>query len=373
MSILACIIPHRYIDTNIRESMEILNSEGRFPMIKNIPLYGKDNITDGSMYNIAISGYDMSYFEEAIMNPWSYSYNDKIHTAEYGLRTLNTQNGTIERQSYGRYWHGYQVPLRILSIFFNIREQRIFHCILLWSIFLLLTYVIYLKLGKFVSIGWFLTLLICGFPVVPLSLQYIGCYYITFISVFIILLKPKFSSNFILFFIIGGLTSYIDFLTVPLITLCIPAIFSCLLNNKNLTWRCLFLIIIFWGLGYVSIWASKWIIQFLYLGNDALNMVIHAGEAHTIIPFLPAGINHKYFLITCELLSIVLLVDISIYLSKKNKTSQVKKLFFISIIPFVWYFVFLGHNVCHIWFTYRSLTTTIYCCWLILFSKKIKL
>jgi len=373
MSVAICCIPHKYFDENIRTSLQTLSEEGRFPWTMGNILWGKDNITDGSMYNIAISGYAMNPIEEAINNPWSYPATDKkVHTADCGLKAMKFKNDIVERHSYGRYWHGYQVPLRITSIFFSIKGQRIFHSIVLWSCFLMLTFLLYKRMGLYASMGWFLSLLVVGFPAVPLSLQYVACYYIMFGTVFIMLFKTKWINSPILFFIVGGFTSYMDYLTVPLITLCIPLVFSVLFDNEEKKLSKLATLALMWGIGYFGIWSAKWLIQYAYMGSEAVNQVIYAGEGHTIIPFLPKGIAHKYFWITCILLTAALLYEIIIFILVKNKTNRIKQLFIISLIPFVWYIIFLGHNVCHIWFTYRSLTTTFYCSWLIMFYNKLR-
>lgn len=373
MSVLACCIPHELIDENMRNSMIQLSEEGRFPWTFGNILWARDNVTDGTMYNIAVSGYNMNFLSEALINPRTYNGDEKDHPADLGITALNKDDKNIERISYGRYWHGYQVPLRITSIFFTIKGQRIFHSIALWLIFLGLTYLIWKKFNFTAAAGWFLSFIIIGFPAVSLSLQYVACYYIMFLTVLLILLKPSLKYKPIYFFIIGGITSYMDFLTVPLITICIPLIFI-VTGNYKVSYKLLLKILIYWFAGYALIWATKWILLSLYIGTEeALLDAVYAGEAHTIIPFLPNGFNHKFFIIACSLLGLVFITDLAVYISNKNKTTQVKQLFLISLIPFVWYFFILGHSVCHIWFTYRNLTVTILCCWMIIFSTKIKL
>ncbi len=373
MSVLACCIPHRLIDDNIRNSMIQLSEEGRFPWTFGNILWARDNVTDGTMYNIAVSGYKMNSISEALINPRTYNGDKKSHPADLGIIALNKGNDTVERISYGRYWHGYQVPLRITSIFLSIKGQRIFHSIVLWFIFIGLTWLIWKKFNLTVAAGWFISLLIIGFPAVPLSMQYVACYYIMFSTVLLILLKPSLQNNPIFFFITGGITAYMDFLTVPLITICIPLIFI-VISNSDISNKKILHILSSWFIGYAAIWATKWILQSCYAGNDeALLDAVIASEAHTIIPFLPNGINHKFFIIACSLLGLFFITDLAIYLLKKNKSQQIKQIFFISLIPFVWYFFMLGHSVCHIWFTYRNLTATALCCWIIIFSNKLEI
>lgn len=373
LSVISCLIPHKYIDTNIRKSMEYLSEEGRFPCTFGNILWARDNITDGTMYNISVSGYGLNPFEECMINLRTITDNDSIHSATYGLMALNKQNDSVERKSYGRYWHGYQVPLRISSMFITIRGQRIFHSIFIFFLLCISSVMIKKEFGNYVSIIWIVTFVLLGIIAVPLSLQYVACYYIMFLSVIALLRWPSLMHNLMFFFIIGGFTSYMDFLTIPLITILIPASIIILQNYNLLSYKTLFSIISTWLIGYCSIWSSKWILQSLFFGYNALTNAIGAGGAHFILTFLPDGITHKFFIITCIFLSLALLTCITIYVLKKNKTKSIKQLFIIALIPFLWYFVFLGHNTMHIWFTYRSLTTTVFCSLLIIFSNKIKL
>lgn len=372
ISVAVCLIPHSYIDNNIRQSLTTLSEEGRFPWTCGFVLWGRDNITDGSMYNVAVSGYDMNPVEEMIINPWTYQGTDKMHTADFALMTMDTRDGSIERQSYGRYWHGYQVPLRISSIFLTIKGQRIFHSVVLWSLLLLTTFLLYRRFGKYAAFGWITCFLILGFPVVPLSMQYVACYYIVFLSVTLMLLRPGLNNNNLFFFIIGGVTSYMDYMTVPLITLGVPLAVS-IISQTSDKGKDMLSKILSWCLGYGGIWVTKWLIQYAYMGPDALNKVIGASEFHTIFSFLPEGINHKYFAITCGmlLLALILTLIISIFSYRKNRSMKLRELIILALIPFCWYFVLLGHNVNHIWFTYRTLTITFLCCWFMILNNKI--
>lgn len=371
-NILICLIPHKYIDNNIRESLVILCEEGIFPdKTKNI-LWVKDNMTDGSMLNIAISGYGMNAIVEAAYNPWSFEGYDLYSPAEAGLMAINTQDNTIPRQSYGRYWHGYQIPLRLLSTTFNIKGIRIFNTVLLWSLFIIVSIILYKKLGISVSVCWLLTFLILGFPAVPLSMQYVACYYITLLAVLSMLLFPKkLMNNTVFYFIIGGLTCYLDFLTVPLVTVGVPLAINILYNNRDLSFKKFCILILSWFCGYGSIWTTKWILQFMIAEPDFYNSVVGAAQVHIIFNFLPDGFLHKYFLITSVLLIVSLVGTLSSYALSyyKKHTTTSKELLVLALIPFVWCFILLGHTVVHNWFTYRTLTVTLFSVMTLIFCK----
>lgn len=376
MCILACMVPHHLTDEHIRESMEILEDEGRFPLTCGVLLWGKDNITDGTMFNIAVSGYDMNPVQEAILNPWTYENDSSKHTAYYGLKTLNTQDGTVPRVEYSRYWHGYQLPLRLWSTIFSIHGIRVVNTVILWSLLLITTTMIWTRFGKFVGIGWPLVLLVVGFPAVPLSIQYTTCFYIMFISAIVFLKWPKLLDNLVAYFVIGGLTSFFDYLTTPVLTITIPLIIILLYKRGAISYKRILLVLFIWGLGYGAIWSTKWLIS-LWLGVDDIEFALNGLSGNGYYTFT-ALFNwtepHKYQNLTIGLLLSAFLITSCIYLYRRKKTQYVAfadKLFVVSLIPFGWYIVFLGHSIVHIFFTYRSLIPTAFCCWLLLSLNKI--
>lgn len=60
----------------------------------------------------------------------------------------------------------------------------------------------------------------------------------------------------------GISTAYFDFLTYPLVTFGIPMIFCILINEKNTceNWKEMPIMGIHWGIGYLGMWAEKWLI-----------------------------------------------------------------------------------------------------------------
>lgn len=371
LNVVVCCVSHKYIDGNLRESLCTLSEEGRFPWLWGNVLWAKDNVSDGTMYNIAVSGYGMNPLEEAIINPRTMKNSEEeINPADFGLMAIDTKDDSVDRYPYGRYWNGYQVPLRVASLFFDIRGMRIVNSIILWLLLFYTTMLLYRRFNICVSAGWFVSFILMGFIAVPLSLQYIGCFYILFGTVILMLHKPELMRNYLFYFIVGGVTSYIDLLTVPLLTISIPLVIIVLCNSQ-VSYKRLIVTIVSWFAGYSSIWITKWVLYIMLVGEDSISGIVDSCEAHTIIPFLPEGIGHKYFWITCGLLGIVLISDLIVYVTKRVKSTRVNQLFCISIMPFVWYVFFLGHTVVHIWFVYRNLVVTIFCCWLIMFYNKI--
>lgn len=370
MQWIAYAIPHELTDANVRESMQLLSKEGKFPRVLNNILWAKDNCTDGSMYNIAVSAYDMSPLEGMLLNPRTGEDFSTTLTSDYGLYAMEYPDDSEPRLSYGRYWHGYMFPLKISSIFVSLKWLRVFHIAALILLLIMSSIMIWRRYGKQIGIGWLLSFIIVGFEVVPLSLQYVGCYYIMFISVLVMLCYPKLMTNGIFYFIIGGCTSYVDFLTVPVLTLGMPLLICVIEYNGKIKYRQIIRQIFDWGLGYAMIWSSKWWLVSIYAGDDFDPSTFFNG-GHTLLSIAGGGFEHKYFMITCMMLGTCLIADVVYYLFMRRRCSSpiLSRLFFVSLLPFAWYAAMFMHSVVHIWFVYRALTVTVFACIVMTFMK----
>ncbi len=367
LNVLVSMIPHRLTDDNIRTSLQIISEEGRFPTLAGNPLWAKENVTDGTMYNMLVSDYGLSPLQEALTTPRTLDHEiDSVNPADFGLMALATQDGTVARRGYGRYWHGWQVPLRVLSMGLTIKGIRILNYVLLSLLLLGSAWLIRWRFGVRTAAGWLVAMFLAGFVAVPVSMQYVACFYIAMVAVAAACLRLSLARSVLFYFIIGGLTSYFDLITAPLITLCLPLAVA-ILCKPELRGRQFLALSGAWGAGYLGIWATKLLLMSLFSANNGFSEAAGAGVHYTIIPFLPEGVHHKYFVVTCLMLGAALVATVAIFALKKPHTSRRKMLFAVALIPFVWYVLFLGHNVIHLFFTYRNLLATFFCCWLILF------
>ena len=113
-----------------------------------------------------------------------------------------------------------------------------------------------------------ISLILYGYLLVSYSLESAPVFLVMMISSIILLKKIKKIKNLYLFiFIIACITNYVDYLTVPLITLAIPLILYITYKqkeNSNLQYKYFIKIIIkssiIWLLGYALTWFSKWVI-----------------------------------------------------------------------------------------------------------------
>lgn len=393
-------IPNKRIDWHVSESIPQLMSEGVYSKpFFNTRSAQLDNFTDSWMLNLAISADNSNPLKSALENPHRVSQKyangeiDKVQNLE-----ATAKDKSAPTMSYSRYWHGYLGILRPLLLFLNYTEIRFINMCALFLLFIIVNALLKRKLGTKIMVSFFLSMMMVMFIIVPMSLQFSSIFYVTFISMIIMLLYNKeIEENNLaiyMFFIIGSITSFLDLLTVPLVSLGVPLIAYMLLLQKqsNNNTESKFIIkqksnnkqrdiilnlieilknSIIWAIGYGATWATKWVIATIVLKEnvikDALNQILSRtsdSSGQTIISakaVIEQNMDVIYTDFILKLLLIILVVWIicMIFYRKDRKTIlNLVPILLIGLMPFVWYIVLKNHSYIHFWFTYRNLVIT---------------
>lgn len=399
--IMACSykIPNKRINWHVSESIQQLKTEGIYPRpFFNTASSQLDNFTDAWMLNISISADNKHPLKSSLQVPHRVAQKqgedniDKIRNLELSLDKKNIKTTS----SYSRYWHGYLGILRPLLIFFSYTEIRFMNMCALFMLFIVVNSLIKKKLGTKVMISFFISMMMVMFPIVPMSLQFSSMFYVTFISMIVVLLyHRKIEENKLaicLFFIIGSMTSFLDLLTAPLISLGIPLVTYILLiqnneikqnsriainniSSKHIADNIIEVIknSIMWGLGYGMTWASKWVIASIVLKQnvitDALNqMLVRTSDpggdtAFTVNSVIKATTSVMFTDFTLKIVIALLIIGIiAMILCRKhtNEIITITPILLIALMPFVWYIILKNHSQVHCWFTYRNLSITLY-------------
>ena len=217
--------------------------------------------------------------------------DDDFKSDDYMSLAYDTENVIkgnfkgLNKESYGRYWHGYQVTLKPLMTIMDYSAIRILNYILFSLLIVVCSWLIYRKIGKAACGLFVLSLALINFPIVPLSLQFSTCFYLSFLSMIAVMVFPRLVEKddnlYCTFFIIGGITSFMDFLTTPQLTLGLPMIVCLLMSNRKDKWKYVIYISIAWALGYGLIWASKWLVGYLLTGTNILADAMESAKLRT--------------------------------------------------------------------------------------------
>lgn len=390
---LAYSLPTGNMYKHVKESKEIFEVEGAYPVIMrghyntllksalglpedlSVNLDSKlDNFTDGLMLLEASFHSSHSPFIAAILNEHAFiKDNDPVET----LITIHSDENTeFEAATYARYWHGYEIFLKPLLMMFNYQEIR--YIIMAVQIILLITVITLLAYKHMIKeIVPFACMYLFLNPIaLSLSLQFSMMFIIVLMQFIVFLLwesKYKYGRNLWIyhFFIIGCLTSYMDFLTYPFVTFGITGGYLIFRYCKTLKDSLVSFVKsgIAWSLGYILMWGGKWIGGSILSGTnivrDALLTIqgrtsyTGADGAITYFDVLAKNIYVKFDYLFYATVFLIICVIIALFYKIKFPKKYIIFLIF-AVLPCIWYLITANHSYVHAYFTYRELAVSVY-------------
>ena len=313
---LTNLIPSSMLEENVHSSSETLAQEGE-KVTFNLK-YKEENIftfTDALMINTAYSvdsAHPIDSFMLARKNYIPGQTKEVYPDGQYNLgankKYINKNNGDLyqtkelyglmhgdnieDSYEYARYWHGYLAVLRPLLLLFDYSGIRIVLFLATAICVVSLVALICKKINILSGIIYGIGLLSISIFIVSKSINEILIFLVAFIASIILLLRySKMKHTGIFFFIVGSVSSFIDLLTAPLVTLGITAITYFLLMQKEEEKASIKKYIleilkigIVWVLGYGITWASKWVIVELVYGRPIISQAITQAFFRSDIP-----------------------------------------------------------------------------------------
>lgn len=371
-------LPSYRIRGHVAESVEQIKKEG----IGYIPFFNQfgarlDIHTDALMLNIALNKgmYENQGTLEKSMECSFYEEPSMILATE-----KSAQSDVFNNHEYSRYWHGVQVFLRPLLLFFNYTEIRY----LLMITILVLLGIAFSMMGKQLGIRYVIafaiTISFIYAIIIPTSLQYSCMFIILLLSIMTVCMMYKINKEEFLpyaFFIIGALSTYFDLLTYPLITLGIPLVLVILFENRQKR-KLLYLIGktiqlgLLWAVGYGALFVTKWFVASIILHKNAISIALEAflfrvngNEQYPVTRIEMLKSNFDCFFVPLAkytMLAITILwIGLFIFFRKKIRENKaVLPILIIAVVPYLWYIVFAGHSSIHVWFTYRIQAVSVF-------------
>lgn len=298
---------------------------------------------------------------------------------------------TVLGQDNGYRWNGVLALARPLLYFFHIGQVRY----LCMAAFFLLLFGAALKISQRLSpaFGFLFLLSFLWGDILSVSymLHHIGCFLVTFSAALLLAArKPGFwterlQSLPVIFYGIGAITVFIDSGTIPILTLGIPLATGILLIQKfnlehtnTMLWKCVGSCSLSWGLGFVWMAATKWLLAMLATGQNlmpeygarlAQGSLLSIGSPvkllqmlyHNINAFLsPAGFGARFLLI---LLAAILVGYTALFLTGHKPWKSCKPylpLVFLGMLPFLFYLLAPAHAHSHTSITFRALIAAFY-------------
>lgn len=390
------LIPSKLLTEHVKQSSEVMIEEGER---KHIDLgYKTEDIfvfTDALMLNITYSANPAEPLASAMLGRKNYipGQTTVVHIdSQYNLgasnKYKNSKNGDIYQTKelyglmhgdnitdsfeYARYWHGYTTILRPLLVIANYSQIRIIILILTFILVSLLLYKLYKRLDIQVTIIFLIGLLSVSIFTVTQGINEILVFLISLIFSIVLLSKKDLSKNLTeMFFIVGSITNFMDFLTAPLVTLGIPLIICILLWQKeNSNLKDIFIkgtkICIAWCTAYAITWIMKWILAQLIYGRPVIEQSIEQARyriGKDTFEIKEVLVRTLKYLSTNVVLSIMSLITIYVVgtlilhnkeeINLKQNVQEAIPYMITLFFPIIWFIVLKEHSFIHAFFTYR--------------------
>ncbi len=337
-----------------------------------------DNFTDSIILNQAICPVEAPVLEKAVFN-YQVNYWRQYEQPENLYRFLQGEKG-YRYQGYTHYWGGYQVILKPLLLIFDYSDILVINMILQTLLAALIVLGMY-KTGKKYVILPFLAAVLSMMPITAaVCLQLCDIYYIALAgAALIVWRREKIGEDRMgmVFLLLGMATSYFDFLTYPLVSLGLPlVIFLAYLDKASLIKRIFYtgLCSIKWCVGYLGMWAGKWILGSILLPESgsleaAIGAIRYRGsnlssdnERLTVLSVLLKNMIvylrwPVMLLIGGAALYLISRIILCKGLLKKN-ISRMLPYAIVCLYPPVWYMLAKNHSYEHAFMAYRELIIT---------------
>lgn len=383
-------IPVSKIADNYAVSLESIESrEGWHRYIAGYDISTLDNNTEFLMLKAAATPMPSTgetYTQKVLR---CYTYNDEWnHGMVFAQGEYNGESFTCD--SYERYWHGYLVLLKPLLVLFTYQDLVYLNIVLQSAMLFFLLKTLRKQGMEYMQIPFLIFWAASMQLVVMLSLDYSVCFYIYMLSVILLLQFPRLRGRYGLFFLgVGMMTSYMDLLTWPLVTLAVPLIVLLQCEGGTLkrteaskSFKSLESLESFqgikkivgaslaWGTGYAVQWASKWLAATLILRDNvikdaAASLLFRSALGEETLTWRRVIVKNisVFYNMPCLLLGGILLLLIGTLLYRyrgKIKWGGMASCLVVGIFPFLWYLATRNHAYEHYWMTWRNLAVTVF-------------
>lgn len=392
LNVAAFLLPDSAIHPHVLASAESFRRDGGFPQL----VYDYSGTTldaNSDAWMLLMSDYneDNGLIDKALSG-----YYNVYPSRPSGLTGItNIQMVDIEEPtkvySYPRYWHGWIFFLRLLLCFFDYSGIRMVNMFLQYI--LLITCFILFEKKKLLnySVAFFVALMVLVPIASAICFEYSFIYYIFMLAILGMLAfhqKIKDSIGYATyFFVVGIITSYLDFLTYPILSIGMPLTLLMLIEKDIPLKDKVRKIIIYslaWGIGYGGMWAAKWVAATLLTDHnvilEAWKQIIFRTSHQTgsgpnasdLVPITYAETvkrNLRVFLLKRPYL-LLFFAGSAFYargivqtLAKDGLLKIVKTILpftLIAAMPFVWWFILMNHSYIHCHFTYRAISVSVF-------------
>lgn len=318
-----------------------------------------------------LKAWEQNYFS---YRPGVFDGNTATTIFHFSVRSLDGQSPVRLAlvEDYPRYWHGYVLIMRPLLAIFEYKDLEIFFSYLLIMLAIGIAAGIGKRKGALYAAAFGTSFLMLMPMIVGICTQYLWIALIAYGGVLVFMKwedRLEKQDRYLFFFLILGiLTVYFDFLTYPIFTWGIVAVWWLVLEKKERSvreaLRFVVLSAISWAIGYVGMWIGKWVVGSILLHEnlfrDAVWQILFRTGVQDSLSLRERlytaykNWKHYSFVINALFLGIwfgFFLIHGFLYGWKWNKKAPALGL--IALSSFVWNMGAANHMEVHHYFTYR--------------------
>lgn len=382
---IAYCLPAERLKQNVASGVDTLLVEGaQFEYAEGYKAAILDNTTDAIILGETVYPAENA-FQDALSNPrLLYAGTNE---PELSLMAYMKDNEKDERYvvTYPRYWHGYLVFTKLFFFFFDFADSRMFHLGLQVVIFSCLICLLYRNKLQDYVLPLTAVFVLWNPASTGICIQYYACFYVTMFAMMFLLwqwnwlMKDAFRC-YIFFLMVGICTSYFDFLTYPIATLGLPLCIWIIQSRPNKAhFRNLLANSVFWGMGYVGMWAEKWILASLVLKQNIIEDALANVMSRTSVSLPPGSMETEqisrigtvftmvrtlikwpyiFFLGIPFICLLIYGIRKQCFTWNKMKNGQYLSagmLFLVALYPLVWFFLTANHSFIHPRLVYRNM------------------
>lgn len=263
----AAFLPQSRIAENISRSLPGLVNEGTYPRLKEGYRSAMlDNYTDSLtlMEVLSMQGEDLS---TVFSNPLYLQKEDPMES----LVNYAENPDLLPDGYYVRYWMGFRASLRLLFSFLTYSQIRRLNFLVLVCLAGFSMLSVAKKVNNASALGLGLCLLLMRPLIIARSFQYTTCFLIALAAMpFVPLIRRRKACFGLFFMVVGMLTQFFDFYSVPVLTLCLPLLFHFAIQvasrerERERELRELATASLSWMGGYVLFWLEKLLLSTVF-------------------------------------------------------------------------------------------------------------
>ena len=379
--VVAGTIPSGTAKYQIRKSAARFCDEGTYLA----PVFHKrsatlDNYTDAYLLDIVYNIDSKRPFRSMMAGRF---YTGETPFDGFCVDVHQNRNEQLSESYYGRYWLGQVAVMRILLTLMDYFQIRELYMAGILALTIIAAIRCYFRHGTWPTVALLAGLFAVNFVFTAFTLQFAPVFFIALGGLIYVQSAEHLALGHYklirAFFVIGSLTSFLDLLTAPVLTLTLPLLFLIWAKGSRAgnirfppVFKSLILLCISWGLGYSLTWIAKWPLAALcgcYLGilNPALYYLFGTGPKAppTVVTnrltVIFGSIQECKMLVAVIPLSIISWAWASIRRKRFIVDSVSGLLLFVGIIPWLWFMIMSYQAYHHRWFTFRSQAVTVGC------------